>query len=442
MNDVLFKKYNKEELLDKKFRRLCLGQIENIFIIGNGFDMACELETAYWQFRDYYLNIPASDQFIKQCKDRMQEEVEDDNYKWSDIERELAESTSRDSKYYDLLKTADDFLLFYDDIKKALIKYVKEVAMAKQPDYNKVEEAFKDAGIDFEKIDISSSAFVVLNYTDNFEKFLIEKCSPQFSEEEIRLHILYPHGNVFKPEYEENIDDELQPFICFGVCDPKLIASKQFRKDKRIQSKFLKHKYSMHFFKENKSRSLIDYPISFADYQFFYQIMTWSSLKYINIYGCATSTVDAHIYANCFLRDKFVSTKLAVLLSRHLIRKYDKTKISPCKIKIINQLYRYPEPEKNYDPQSVKDKEAKAFSERNGWVSNTLREKCYSENNNENENFIAIAYLSRIADAILRVNEYMTGNEIDSKKHLGKIFDHAKEYIEFVDVGFKSDIIN
>ena len=86
------------------------------FLVGNGFDISCGLNTSYRSFYDWYLQQPSSSDPIRELKKSICNEYEN----WADFEIGLARYTKNFT-----IDTVDDFFEIYEDARKNIINFIR-----------------------------------------------------------------------------------------------------------------------------------------------------------------------------------------------------------------------------------------------------------------------------------------------------------------------------
>lgn len=278
--------------------------IKSVWFIGNGFDSACKLKTSYIDFfgikrkkdgtidfeengcpkinNDGYLSIKTSDKDdIIEFKKKIKKDIRPEKNLWADVEIRLAEITK------DYGKDIDTFLQCFDDLHTHLNKYLKDVEKkAKHEDFEKVcEEYEKIYNNYFKKIDIETTVFVVLNYTDNFENFIKTKF-PGHTEYFYCARIIYIHGNLSKNE------------TVLGVGDPSHIKNPYFKYNQNFRNKFLKYQITDKYTQ--------------VEHYFIFQGRHKISKLNVNIFGCSMGQSDNAFWHLIFGRGLF--KKFATLL--------------------------------------------------------------------------------------------------------------------------------
>lgn len=149
---------------------MACSNLDRLFIIGNGFDLAHGLKTSYENFKQYLLNVQnikitgvdfcATDiiQLISRCTETA---------RWCDIETDLGFVPDQVDKYIDETKDYDVQRLrgallggILEDIPKYVSSWIADV------DYKKANPMFS-----FEKmINKEKDYFLTFNYTDTLER--------------------------------------------------------------------------------------------------------------------------------------------------------------------------------------------------------------------------------------------------------------------------------
>lgn len=249
--------------------------IKSVWFIGNGFDRACGLNTGYSDFFDKYVSIESQDDDIIKFKERIKNERE----LWVDLEIRLAKITK------DYGKDVDTFLKCFEDLHTHLDEYLKDVEKkAKHEDYAKVHEEYEKLYNNyFENIDIETTVFVVMNYTDNFENFIKTKFSGH-TEYFYRARIIYVHGNLSKGK---NILGEGGTVL--GIGDPTQIGNLYFIRQSEFRQKFIK--------------SQITDTYSQIENYFLYQGRDKIGELDVNIFGCSMGVSDNAFWNMIFGRN-------------------------------------------------------------------------------------------------------------------------------------------
>lgn len=223
-----------------------------VFLIGNGFDLACGLDTGYASFLEWYCSQASSDDIIAAFKMRIKEDREDErgacSDKWSDCELAKGEDTSS----YD---DGDSFLHCWGDFFVQLLAYLKtqEARFSDDgvPDYAEVVKrsiiAFhetlevKDCEIVVEhpyyygeqdiKID-----FISFNYTNVLDRvldFLGDSILKSWTYHGSRTakvgKIVHPHGDMLHGSY------------VFGVNDSKQVSNQTLLDNEDVAIDVIKH---------------------------------------------------------------------------------------------------------------------------------------------------------------------------------------------------------
>ena len=285
----------KADIINRKFFTVESDKIKYIYIIGNGFDIACGLKTSYDNFRTFYLSdtqCDKDDSFICDCKKLIREDIKLNDGLWRDVEARLGTITSDPEYVKRIFHAPQNFLDFYRDMRKSLIRYYSSEENIGKPNFSEVKE--REC---FKNIKIHESIFVVLNYTNTFEHFLIENYAEMYYEEYIRSRILYPHGNVHNRYYEEK--------ILFGVGDRNEIGNRKFRKNKKIIKDVVKHDRYEQLEKLIDWKNRYDWPLYRWDYQLLYNTAMDKGEKLITVYGCSLGIVDTWFWELCMSKNGF-----------------------------------------------------------------------------------------------------------------------------------------
>ena len=100
------------------------------FLVGNGFDRACGLNTSYKSFYKWYCKREESDkEHVQTFREKIDEEIESD--KWADFEEALGKYTNNFTK-----ENAQDFIDCYNDARQKLIEYLQNQSDRFEHDVN------------------------------------------------------------------------------------------------------------------------------------------------------------------------------------------------------------------------------------------------------------------------------------------------------------------
>jgi hypothetical protein len=289
---------------------------KNLWIIGNGFDRSCGLETSYVQFLewykqasnelwaeayklkenkkhsqfiknihplaevfnesmqvnrdtlfslDYYINH-YDESVIKKFKELIHEKKE--IITWTDLELKLGEISK--NFFFD---DSDVFGMCMDDLHLALNKYLFEVDQKAEKDgtrlFNSIDE---NRFTVLRDIDIDSTVFIVLNYTKNFERFLRNQ-NPNKPP-----NIVYLHGTVEDGNTVLGLGSETQIFNFAFAKNPMVIQ--------RI-------------LKTDITKGIHNVP--YEDFRNFLQSNFYTRDK-INIFGCSIGASDAYLWFTILVR--------------------------------------------------------------------------------------------------------------------------------------------
>ncbi|MDR1208392.1 MAG: bacteriophage abortive infection AbiH family protein [Holosporales bacterium] len=235
-----------------------MNSFKNLWIIGNGFDLSCDLKTGYHDFLNWYKGTPNEirieayelienkkysmfnknkhslaemfnepmqvdkDTFfsldyyvghydksiIKDFKNLEPEEKE--IITWADLELKLGKIS--ESSFF---RSHDIFGMCMDDLHLSLNKYLFDVDKEEE---KKSGGSFKKINENvcriFDDIDIDNTVFIILNYTKNFERF-IKSRHPDKTP-----NLVYLHGTVDDGNTVLGIGSETQIFNSAFVQDP------------------------------------------------------------------------------------------------------------------------------------------------------------------------------------------------------------------------------
>ena len=425
----------KSEMIQQKFDTIFSSKVKYVYVVGNGFDIACELKTQYKHFLKFYLSLENSvndSEFIRKCKNIVRREQ---IKTWLDLEIRLGEIT----KNKKLFNTSKKFLEFYDDMKNDLITYISSKGIGNHR-YNEVEKYFHGIKID-------ESAFVVLNYTNNFEKFLIDKYSAEFGAENICNRILYPHGNVFNPLYKENTEKNGE--ILFGVGDRAQIANKKFRKKEDILKKFVKHDRNEAIKRAFRSLDLDEHELYYSDYQICRYLLEVGGEKIITIYGCSLGSVDYWLWELILSKSDIITNPLYIRQSEFFNKKYNCEETKTNKLEYINLYYKEGDEgrrkkEEDFaeffkrDQLTEKDKKKKEpwKDPKHNWQYDELFK--YRKYNNDNEVvciFLMAQHISKVMTDSRNSNTIVGWNKQRAMQgHLRKLIDFTYNNTAYIDV--------
>lgn len=205
------------------------------FLIGNGFDLACGLNTSYISFLDYYLGYKSSKESINVFKSQIRKDIST----WADAEIAFGDYT----RNYNV-KSEEIFRECRDDFLIALVYYLGiqenkiSVEMTK-----KTREGFKRGLLfyDFslpersrdilydiyksESINTRSYNFIVFNYTNIFEQILKEQIDSKHGMESAVLIT----GQLCENKFDKLVyihGERRNPPVIFGVDNARQIANK------------------------------------------------------------------------------------------------------------------------------------------------------------------------------------------------------------------------
>jgi len=224
------------------------------FLIGNGFDIACGMQTSYSSFLEYYTAFSSKDTEIEEFRNLIKSHLED----WSDAEMAIGRVTEKfQNRLTAYRKCYDDFVDYmsrYLEIqqkqfidKKILFLKTSSFKSGVLNFYEKIPTAERPELIDkIKRISASSSSstvdynFLIFNYTNTFSSFVneitdqernIQAVNPKvFSGLKIAKlkEIGYAHGRLSDPPLVMGVDNGAQ------------IANIDFRNDLRLTRSLVK----------------------------------------------------------------------------------------------------------------------------------------------------------------------------------------------------------
>jgi len=230
--------------------------IDTLWIIGNGFDIASGLKTKYADFIEWYRYLPSINDHIHKFK----EKINDDEKGWANLELKLGEITS------DYDEDINTFEQCFDDLRQKLNEYLEKESK-EHANYSKIDKYFNNITID-------TTAFVILNYTQNFENYIRSR----YKEKHI-FNFFYPHGNIFDNNYAN--------MTVLGVGEPEHIKNPFFRDNEAFKIKFIKVKMTDWYANTDIERLFMDKVLS-------------SQKLLVNVFGCSVGEVDAYFWAHIF----------------------------------------------------------------------------------------------------------------------------------------------
>jgi len=293
-----------------------MKRFENLWIIGNGFDLTCDLKTKYDNFLDWYkntnysykkealelkknkrhskyfktkhplskifnepMNINKSTLFsldyyinnykspiIKQFKEKI---LINDKKKinWSDLELKLGYIT-RDPFFNN---SPEKFGLCIDNLHLALNKYLlnedKKAELQGAELFKNLNENALKALKTFDSIDIDNTVFIVLNYTKNFERFI------KLRYPDKTPFIVYLHGTVYDGNTVLGIGSEYQIF------------NPNFAQNHKVTQRLLKTEIT----KGNKR-------VFYEDFRNFFNKNLNFTRNEVNIFGCSLGGSDMFLW--------------------------------------------------------------------------------------------------------------------------------------------------
>lgn len=206
------------------------------FLVGNGFDIACGIDTSYNAFYNWYLKQPSSSEAIHYLKKDIKRNWEN----WSDFEMGLAYFTRNFSS-----ENIKEFFDCYNDAQNNIINFLK-LQMSKF-DYNLIDEntifEFKKNIISFYKELPSAEErkineiigmreikynFISFNYTQILNK-LAELSSKEAIKEQNKANNLIAY-KIFNPNVI-NVHGSLTKSPILGVSEEHQILNKELIKE-------------------------------------------------------------------------------------------------------------------------------------------------------------------------------------------------------------------
>jgi len=330
-----------------------MKKYDHLWIIGNGFDIACKLKTGYYKFLDWYINTPnkfrekaleikqnkkrsrfykinhplseifhepmninkdtlfSLDYYINNYDEsvikRFKNEIKNDNnnINWSDLELKLGQITNDQF----INNSPERFGLCIDDLHLALNEYLlNEDKNALSQGGKLFENLSENALKTFDNIDIDNTVFIVLNYTKNFERFIRFRYPVKLPA------IVYIHGTVYDDNTVLGIGSEFQIF------------NPIFAKNPKVTERLIKADITM-----GKNR------IIYEDFKNFHDKNLNFTRNEVNIFGCSLGGSDMHFWYS-FL-EPYLQKGIGIL---HV---YDIDKEDYCKLvngKEIKIKCRYP----------------------------------------------------------------------------------------------------
>ena len=89
------------------------------FLVGNGFDISCGIDTSYKSFYHWYLKQASKTDVIKKFKEDIQNDLIGKGERWADFEAGLGKFSSNFTK-----ETAADFIEIYENAHDSIITYI------------------------------------------------------------------------------------------------------------------------------------------------------------------------------------------------------------------------------------------------------------------------------------------------------------------------------
>lgn len=89
------------------------------FLVGNGFDKACEFNTSFSEFCKWYVDQETDSEVIKAFKDAIRKDVAAKTGFWSDFEIAFGAYSNR-------INTLEEFVAINEDVHDSMIKYLRK----------------------------------------------------------------------------------------------------------------------------------------------------------------------------------------------------------------------------------------------------------------------------------------------------------------------------
>lgn len=160
------------------------------FFVGNGFDIACGIQSSYSSFYKWYCTQEIEEEsgkdHIKNFRSTIDSDIKAGKKNWADFEEALGEYTGQFTK-----ETAEEFIDCYEDAHKNLMKYLANETARFQDDFDESAiKSFRDGLKNFyaelrpkerrqfeelfksHHLESSSIEFVSYNYTDTLDKIV------------------------------------------------------------------------------------------------------------------------------------------------------------------------------------------------------------------------------------------------------------------------------
>lgn len=91
------------------------------FLVGNGFDISCGIDTSYKGFYDWYLKQSSSSDVIKQFKEEIKDYMLGKGEYWADFEAGLGQFSKNFTK-----SAVNNFIEIYEDAHDSIISYIDQ----------------------------------------------------------------------------------------------------------------------------------------------------------------------------------------------------------------------------------------------------------------------------------------------------------------------------
>ena len=91
------------------------------FLVGNGFDISCGVDTSYSAFYKWYCTQPSDKEHIARLKQEIKDDIKNGRNNWADFEIGLGRYTSNFT-----IDTVNDFFECYEDARDMIIKFLEK----------------------------------------------------------------------------------------------------------------------------------------------------------------------------------------------------------------------------------------------------------------------------------------------------------------------------
>ncbi len=196
--------------------------MSTLFLIGNGFDLNCGLETKYENVCDKYVKTESKSGIIKQFK----KDINSDGLNWSDFEITMGQYAQRLQKATDFIQCFNDFQIFmcqylqsqeqsfYNNIKDPRVHDSISAEMSKSIAnfYSGVSKNIDSIMKRRDASNILEMKFVSFNYTSVFDTLLKNSYKNFFINSVIHIH-----GTLEDPAL--GVDNEKQLITNYSIDD-------------------------------------------------------------------------------------------------------------------------------------------------------------------------------------------------------------------------------